>query len=398
MSRVIVLGGEDGFAARVNVLPGTQVVSLPRETIESERFDLLRGLDPDALPHIIFFCEAVGTEQALELATRTDETYPSIVLVMVGEPDASLVLEAMRAGIRDIVPSDVPEPRLLELLRRAEAQTPMPATRTELPAGPSAAAPKQCRVVTVISPKGGVGKTSISTNLALGLALQHPSDVVIVDLDLQFGDVGSTLDLTPVHTMEHALGPDAAGDTLLLKTMLTVHESGLFVLCGSDSPAALEKVTGAQITRLLHQLSSQFSYVVVDTAAGLDESTLAALESSDDVVLVSTMDVSCVRSVRKEADLLVELGLLPPSRTLALNLADKQSGLKVKDVEAVIGMPVEVVIPRSSDVQLAANHGRPLMLRGKKGGPFVKAIGNLIVRLHRQGELSASKHKRLEVA
>ena len=396
MSRVIVLGGEEGFAARINVLPGTQVVALPRDTIESERFDLLRGLDPDVLPDIIFFCEAVPSEQALELAARTDEAYPSIVLVMVGEPDAGLVLEAMRAGIRDIVPSDVGEPRLLELLRKAESQHVAVPARAELPA--TVSAPKECRIVTVASPKGGVGKTSISVNLALGLAQHYPNDVVIVDLDLQFGDVGSALDLTPVHTMEHALGPEAAGDTLLLKTMLTVHDSGLFVLCGSDSPAALEKATGAQITRLLHQLTSQFSYVVVDTAAGLDESTLAALESSDDVVLVSTMDVSCVRSVRKEADLLVELGLLPPSRTLALNLADKQSGLKVKDIEAVIGMPVEVVIPRSSDVQLAANHGRPLMLRGKKGGPFVKAIGGLIARLHRQGAMNASKHKRLEVA
>ncbi|MEH3034263.1 MAG: P-loop NTPase [Aeromicrobium erythreum] len=307
------------------------------------------------------------------------------------------MLDAMRAGFRDILPEDVEEQRLVELLRRAAMHAPAVGAAPEVPLEPNAT-PVQRRVVTVLSPKGGVGKTSISTNLALGLAAQHPNDVVLVDLDLQFGDVAATLDLTPVQTMEHALGSAAAEDTLLLKTMLTVHSAGLFVLPGAENPAANENVTGAQITRLLDQLSSQFSYVVVDTPAGLDEPTLAALESTDDAVLVSTMDVSCVRGVRKEADLLIELGLMPASRMLVLNLADKQSGLKVKDVEAVIGIPVEVVIPRSSDVQLAANHGRPLMLRGKKGGPFVKAIGNLMARLQRQVSLTESKHRRLEVA
>ena len=198
--------------------------------------------------------------------------------------------------------------------------------------------------------------------------------------------------------MEDALSPEAASDTLVLKTMLTVHEAGFFVLCGAESPAANEDVTGAQVHRLLQQLSTQFSCVVVDTAAGLGEPTLAALEVTDDVVVVSTMDVACVRSVRREVDLLAQLGLLPSSRTFALNLADKQSGMKVKDVEAVVGIPVDVVIPRSSHVQLAANHGRPLMLRKKRGGPFVKAVRQLVARLQRTAPAADNKHRRLEVA
>jgi pilus assembly protein CpaE len=156
-------------------------------------------------------------------------------------------------------------------------------------------------------------------------------------------------------------------------------------------------VTGPQIVRLLTQLATQFRYVIVDTAGGLTEPTLAALEVTDDIVLVSTMDVACVRGVRKAVELLSQIGLLPGSRVLALNLASNQSGMKVKDVEAAVGLPVDIVIPRSNDVQLASNHGIPLMLN-KKGGPFVKEIRTLITHLENLGTPTQRTHKRLDVA
>jgi pilus assembly protein CpaE len=399
MSRLLLLGADERLIARLTVVPGAQVISLPADRVESDRFDLLRSLDPQSLPDVVFFGDELMVDTSLVIAAAVDEAYPSIGLVMVGDHSAETVIVAMRSGVRDILHTDATDAEIAEVLRRVEnhrlenAPAPTEAQVASIPVPPGAS-----RIITVISPKGGVGKTSISTNLAIGLAHQQPSGVVLVDLDLQFGDVASTLDLSPQSTIEHALRPDAAADDLVLKTMLTVHPHGFFVLCGAESPAANEGVTSAQVKRLFGQLVKQFATIVVDTSSGLDEATLAALEVTDDVVLVTTMDIACVRSVRKAADLLGELGLLPASRTLALNLADRQSGLKVKDVESVVGIPVDVVIPRSADVQLAANHGQPLMLRTKKGGPFVKAIHVLMDRLKRQGEMTESKHRRLEVA
>jgi pilus assembly protein CpaE len=407
MSRLLILGGDEQLVTRLTDMPDMQVISLPAERVETEEFELLRSLDPQSLPDVVFFGSELDVGIALFDAAELDEAYPQVGLVLVGDYSAETVIVAMRSGIRDILHSDATDAEVDEVLRRVEnhraeiaASAPPPPPAMPAPAEVSAmpVPPGSSRIITVISPKGGVGKTSISTNLAIGLAQGHPSSVVLVDLDLQFGDVASTLDLAPQSTIEHALRPDAAADDLVLKTMLTVHANGFFVLCGADSPAANENVTGQQVKRLLDQLSKQFATVVVDTASGLDEATLAALEMTDDVVLVTTMDVACVRAVRKAADLLGELGLLPASRTLALNLADRQSGLKVKDVEGVVGMPVDVVIQRSADVQLAANHGQPLMLRTKKGGPFVKSIHTLMDRLRKQGEVTESKHRRLEVA
>lgn len=399
MTKILMLASSQELVARVNVLPGTQVVALDAATVTPERFDLMRSLDPQSLPDLMVLGEHLPVDRALAIARDSDLRYPMIDVVVVGEPEPGLLVELMRAGVRDVLEQGVDEERLLAIVRRADvhrAAAPAPG----VPGGPVAppSDPEFSRVVTVISPKGGVGKTSISTNLAIAMAQSAPQDVVLVDLDLQFGDVAATLDLVPTRTMEDALAPEAASDTLALKTMLTVHPAGLFVLCGAESPAANEDVTAEQVRRLLAQLSSQFSWVVVDTAAGLDEPTLAALDVTDDVVVVSTMDVACVRSVRREVDLLSDLGLLPPARTLALNLADRQSGMKVKDVEAVIGLPVDIVIPRSSDVQLAANHGRPIMLRKKRGGPFVKAIKSLSDRLLSHAPQAGHKHKRLEVA
>lgn len=394
MSRVIILAGSQDFVARVNVHPGTQVVTLSREAVESERFDLMRSLDPDRLPDLVFCC-GIPFETSLLLASTADQLFPTIDFVLVGEQSPEWAIAAMRAGVRDIVAEDLTDAELTDLLRRAELRSQVPGAPSAMPLAAAGAEPQDARLITVISPKGGVGKTSIATNLAIGIAEKHPMDVVLVDLDLPFGDVASVLDLAPEATMEDALSPAAATDTLVLKTMLTVHPAGFHVLCGSDSPAANEHVTAAQIHRLIKQLASQFSHVVVDTAAGLDEPTLAALELTDSAILVSTMDVSCVRGVRKEVELLGQLGLLPETRILALNLADRQSGMKVKDVEAVVGMPVDVVIPRAPEVRLASNQGKPLML-SKKIVPFTRAIYALMSRV--DDAPPSRKHRRLEVA
>jgi pilus assembly protein CpaE len=217
--------------------------------------------------------------------------------------------------------------------------------------------------LTVLSPKGGVGKTSIATNLAVALAQQSPMEVVLVDLDLQFGDVSTVLDLRPSHTLEDAFGPGAR-DNLLLKTYLTVHTAGFFVLCGAESPAANDHVTSEQVT-----------------------------------VLVSTMDIACLRSVRKEVELLSELAILPASRHVVLNFADKQSGLKVKDVEAMLGLPVDVVMPRAKEVPVASNKGVPLVV-SSRSNPFVKSVKALAKKVYDRARAAEGKpgHKRLEVA
>ena len=159
--------------------------------------------------------------------------------------------------------------------------------------------PKTGRVIVVLSPKGGSGKTMVASNLTAALARDVDGSVALVDLDVQFGDAAYALGLVP----EHTIGQLAAAPTLdatTLKVFLTRHEpSGAYVLCGAESPEEGESVTDELACRVVELLARDVDYVVVDTPAGLDERTLAVLELATDVVLVSSLDVSSIRNLGK---------------------------------------------------------------------------------------------------
>jgi pilus assembly protein CpaE len=212
-------------------------------------------------------------------------------------------------------------------------------------------------VIVVASPKGGVGKTTVAVNLAALLAEQAPGEVVLLDLDLQFGDVATVLDLQPEFTVADALNSGAT-DSMLLRTLLVPHPSNFFVLCGADHPAAAGPVTGDQVRKLVSQFANTFRYVVIDTSAALMEETLASLEEATDVAFVATFDVATLRNVRKEIDVLAELGLLPARRHVVLNRTDRLSGLTEKDAATIVGLPVDAMFPVSAQVPFDGNHGR----------------------------------------
>ena len=397
MSIALIVGTDDEEAARVSGAIGYRVVALSAESVASETASLLRGLDPARLPETIVFTSLVPIPRSLSMAAEVHAVRPDIDMVLISAVEKQIMLDAMRVGIRDLGPS-LDDPAVLAGIRdRLDARADTTRQQT-LKTVPQAPVDFSSRTMTVLSPKGGVGKTSISSNLAVALAMQSPMEVVLVDLDLQFGDLTTVLDLKPTHTLQDAFGLTTR-DNLLLKTYLTVHSAGFYVLCGAESPAANDKVTGEQVVQLIRQLQDQFRYVILDTAAGLDETTLAALECSDDAVIVTTMDVACLRSVQKEMELLGTLGLLPASRHVVVNFADKSSGLRIKDVEAVIGAPVDVVLPRSKELPLASNRGVPLLV-STKSGPFVKSVKSLAKRIFDRARAAEQKrgHRRLDVA
>lgn len=403
MSVCLIIGGSHEAAARVEAAINHPTVVLPAESVSDDALTLLRGIDPDHMPEAVILMPSVPVATALTVASAMTTYRPETDVVLIAAAEKEIMQSAMRAGVRDVAPS-VEDAGMLQGLRdRLASRSTTPRAQSDLRDVPSmvkASKDFRSRTIVVASPKGGVGKTSVSTNLAVALAQHAPMDVVVVDLDLQFGDVSTVLDLKPTHTLEDAFR-SAVNDNLLLKTYLTVHEGHFFVLCGAESPAANDSVTGEQVTALVKQLQNQFKYIIIDTAAGLGDATLGALEAADDVVLVSSMDLAALRSMRKEVELLTELDLLPPSRHVVLNFADKQSGLRVKDVEAMLGVPVDFVLPRSKEVPVAANRGVPVLIGAKTSGfaKAVKSVGHRIVERSENVDRDKTKgHKRLEVA
>ncbi|TDW30411.1 AAA family ATPase [Cryobacterium psychrophilum] len=262
--------------------------------------------------------------------------------------------------------------------------------------GEVAGIPRQ--IIAVVAAKGGVGKTTVATNLAVGLAKQAPLSVVLVDADVQFGDVATALSLTPGHSLPDAVTAVAANDSMVLKAYLTPHSGGYYTVCGSDSPADGDRVTGEQLSHLIRQLAEIFRFVIIDTAPGLGEHALAALESATDAVFVCGMSVPSARGLRKELAVLTGIGLMPQSRHVVLNFADRVSGLSVRDIEATIGVPVDIAVPRSSVVTLSTNRGIPLLQDGNRN-PASAALTELVRRFDPSASLKRGRlHRRVVVA
>ncbi len=233
--------------------------------------------------------------------------------------------------------------------------------------------------IAIVAPKGGQGKTTLAVNLATGLAEVAPNSVVLVDADLQFGDITAVLNLTPERTIVEAAS-DSAADELVLKTALTHHDDGFFVVASAPSPELGDQITAAALGQLIQRLRESFRYVVVDTTPGLGEGTLVTLEHVTDAVFVSNMSVAALRATRSEFQMLTTLGLMPGNRHIVLNQVDKMSGLTVGDAEKLIGAPIDVEVPKSSAVLLAANRGIPL-IHDDVRDPAARAVRSLVLRI-----------------
>lgn len=233
--------------------------------------------------------------------------------------------------------------------------------------------------ICVLAPKGGQGKTTLAVNLATGLAEVAPNSVVLVDADLQFGDITAVLNLQPERTIVDAVA-DTAQDELVLKTALTHHEDGFFVVASAPSPELGDQIRADALGQLINRLRETFRYVIVDSTPGLGEHTLVAVEHVTDAVFVSNMSVASLRAMRTEFQLLTTLGLMPSNRHIVLNQVDKMSGLTVKDAEALIGAPIDVAVPKSSAVLLASNRGIPL-IHDDVRDPAARAVRSVVMRI-----------------
>ena len=329
------------------------------------------------LPAVVVFGPGVDPDDALRLAAVLDIQFPEVSMVLVAEAGPELAMVAMRAGIRDLLEPHADADVVRVLLVRACQAADSRRRGTSAEAAPGSG--RQGRVIAVTSPKGGVGKTTVAANLAIGLGRLAPMSTVLVDLDVQFGDVAAVLNLVPEHSLSDAVTGAAAQDAMVLKTFLSVHAASIYALCTPESPAAADGINAEQIGHLLEQLASEFQFVVIDTAPGLGEHTLAALEAATDVVFISGMDVPGVRGLRKEIDVLSELQMLPGSRHVVVNMADRHSGLSVQDVEATIRTPVDVVVPRSKAVTYSTNKGEPI-LQDNSRDKAAKALKSLVTR------------------
>lgn len=311
-------------------------------------------------PTVIALGPGLDDDVAISVATLIDQQHPEISVVLVAKSTPELLESALRAGVRDVLAPDAGQADIQKALWRATASAERRRANLVAEVASAPASAQGGKVVAILAPKGGSGKTALTVNTAIALAQSGAGRIAIVDLDLLFGDVTNALLLDPEHSIGDALDAGRV-DATTMKVLLTRRSRDVYVLTAPDSPAQGELVTDDLVVKALDALRREFDYIVVDTAAGLSEVTLAAIEQSDELVFICDMSVSAVRGLHKVITALGQLGLLSKKRHFVLNRADSKVGLSVADVESAVGMRVDVRIPSSRLVPRSMNEGQPLV-------------------------------------
>ncbi|HET7031077.1 MAG TPA: AAA family ATPase [Candidatus Limnocylindrales bacterium] len=219
------------------------------------------------------------------------------------------------------------------------------------------------RTVTVHSPKGGVGTTTVATNVAMAAAQRKPDRVVIVDLDLQFGQVATHLNVTPRQTLADVVRDEAAqNEPELLRTYATRHDSGLHVLAAPGGPEQAALVTAEHIDRILTTLLDSYDQVVIDTGSFLDERTLATFEHADSVLFVVNPEIAALKAVAALVEYLNEAGTVAAKTEFVVNNTFAREILKLRDVESALGTKIATELPYDGFLYLkAVNEGVPIV-------------------------------------
>lgn len=326
---------------------------------------------------------------AVTLAGLLDEQEPEVGKVLWAEPTADLLMRAISAGVRGVLPANPTLAELKEALTRAFEAAQRAEGELAQPA------PSTGRVIVVTSPKGGTGKTTVAANLAIVLADSKEHSVVLVDLDLQFGDIEYALRLRPERTMSDAVRLGPGLDRTSVKGYLTPHPSGVFALCAPSNPAEAEVLEHDTVARVLDLLAEIFDYVVVDTASGIDDHMLNAVDRATDVVLLVATDVPTVRSAQKSLAVFRQLGHAERPWHIVLNRADAKVGLGPEDVEEAVGLKTDARIPESRAVGAAMNHGSPVVESQPKSAP-AKALINFAFRFRTDQPEAGGRRRRFE--
>lgn len=334
---------------------------------------LARKLEPDI---VLVDCDLIGKD-GIETTEAISTMLPGCgVILLSTDMGADVLRKAMMAGARQFL--QVP-PNTEELLRAIYQVHDTTAARRSMNGRGDhvARARREGQIVTVFSPKGGAGCTTVATNLAVAIKQEAGMRVALVDGALPFGDIGVFLDIAPTHSIMDLQVPSEQLDADFVETALVTHErSGIKVLLAPQRPEMADMVTGELLRRTITLLRERNEYVIVDTWAALDERVLTALEVADKILLVVTLELSAIKSAKVFLEVADLLRFPPENIKLVVTRATAVTGVTVADVETALGRSIDVRIPADERVSRSINEGDPFMLSARNT-PVAQSITEL---------------------
>ncbi|NCO38862.1 MAG: histidine kinase [Armatimonadetes bacterium CG_4_10_14_3_um_filter_66_18] len=339
-----------------NLLSGDTDINVVADASDGrEAAELVKSMRPDVL-----VCDVnIGGMDADKLTEQVVLSQEQCGVVIVSSvSDIPVVRTVMQAGAGDFLTRPLDRAELVDSLKRVYSTV---QKRRALASGGGEVDTKG-RIVTVYSPQGGSGKSILAGNLAVALAAHGSGQVVLVDLSLQFGNLDLMLNVSPENTLAGLAQKYNELDAQMMETYLTKHDSGLKLLSAPSTPQYAETITVYVVEQVLEVLRESCSYVVIDTPSGMQDTTLAALDGTDDILLLTTLDLLALHNTKTALDMLVQM--YPPEKIrLVLNRANSDVGITPEDVESTLQFKIAAHIPSDGRVVVTSvNEGMPFVM------------------------------------
>ncbi len=378
MEKIRVLLVDDVESTRKNM---RRMLSFAKEIkVVGEAADGLEAVEKvqEMKPDVVLMDINMPRMDGIAATERISAYHPECAIVIVSvQGESEYLRRAMLAGAREYLTKPFEMDDMLNTIRGVHERG---VKQRERQNGSQGEKPKP-EVITVFGTKGGAGKTTLAVNLAVLLAKRNKR-VALVDLDLQFGDVSTFLNLMPQRTISELVQEGGEPDEELLNTYLMPHISGIKVLPAPGRPEYAELVMSRHVEEIISLLKETHDYVIIDTPPSFNETNLTAIDLSTQILLVMSMDLATLKNVKLSLELLESLHQKGKTK-LILNRASEEMGIRVADAEEALNFLIAARIPSDGRLVVAAlNKGIPFAMShsAAKVTLAIKSVSEMVIQ------------------
>ena len=355
--KIVIIDSDGDTRDRIKEMFG----KMPRFRIIGETADPSTGLELilKAKPDIVIMDLYPSPDNSLRTAEKITQAIPDATIFMMSlHGDRDMIIRAMRAGAREFLVKPLSDQDIVDAAK----------TIIRLQARKHSEGGRGGKIITVFGAKGGVGTTTLASNISVNLSEHTGRSAVLIDMNLQFGNAALFLNLKPKYSIIDVASHLDNLDPIVLRDSLPRHSSGVRLLAGPARIEDTEKLTTSHFEAIIDIMRTIFDYIVIDTGSVFDDFTLTALDESDKIVTVFTADIPAIYNTKRCIDLFKRMEFKKDKVHLVVNRHDSHSPISIKDLEKAVKYPVFWSIPHQDFVTAVSsvNQGVPLTTKNPK--------------------------------